>query len=162
MWSIGYAEICLSICVFAFWEFWFYIRRENNLMVSFCRTFPFMYLYARAHVGVRARVCMHVCVCVCAHLCVCVYVCVCVCLCVCVRVCLFVCMYVRLSLLNMVTSSRWLPWSLSLSLFLSLSLSLFLFFWLTSGMGKMHFWELEISNGIYLETFTERNNLLSI
>ena len=24
MWSIGYVEICLSICVSAFWEFWFY------------------------------------------------------------------------------------------------------------------------------------------
>ena len=29
MWSIGYAEMCLSICLYAFWEFWFYNIREN-------------------------------------------------------------------------------------------------------------------------------------
>ena len=32
--SIGYAEICLSIRVRVFWEFWFYNIRENNRMVS--------------------------------------------------------------------------------------------------------------------------------
>ena len=32
----------------------------------------------------------------------------------------------------------------------------FLHFWLTSGLGKMHFWGLEVSNRIYLETFTEK------
>ena len=115
------------ICMCAFWKFWFYNIRENNprsvlhghKRICFSQTFPFMYLYACVHVCVRVRVCMYVCLCVCAHLCACA----CVCLCVCV--CLFVCMYVRLSLLNMVTSSPWLPFrSLYLSLTPSLSLSL--------------------------------------
>ena len=42
MWLIGYAEMCLSIGLYAFWEFWFYNIRENDRMIRTARIQTYM------------------------------------------------------------------------------------------------------------------------
>ena len=84
MWSIEYAEMCLSICLYGFWEFWFYDIRENDRMVSTAWIQTYVLV-----TDARSCICMRPYMCVCARVCVCVCVCMCVWVSVCVCVIIF-------------------------------------------------------------------------
>ena len=57
MWSIGYAEICLSICVCAFSEFWFY----NILAEGLFQEQEFK-MWSIGYAEIRLSICVYVCI----------------------------------------------------------------------------------------------------
>ena len=168
-------NVCLSICACAFWEFLFYNIRENNDHDQHCTDTKIYVLVTHSSTSMCMRAC---------NICMCVCVCMCACVCVKETTCYLskrsheaitarVCLFLRYVFFDFLVHFRsfwaqnrsevwFVPINRVWKLYLKRKPQHSLFLWLTSGLGKSYFLGPKTPRGVYLKTFTERNNLIYI